>query len=80
MSESKKRLKLVVTEKCIGCVTCEVLCPEVFKLENDGRAHIKDGFDAEKNKKGIDESILACPTQAIEWQSEDTPSSPNSAA
>ncbi len=34
-------MKAVVNEDlCIGCGVCESLCPQVFKLEDDGKAHV----------------------------------------
>ncbi len=26
---------------CVGCGLCEQACPEVFKVESDGLAHVK---------------------------------------
>ena len=48
---------------CIGCGTCESLCPEVFKLEDAGKAKVKE--NAPKNVSCIQEAIDACPVQAI---------------
>lgn len=47
---------------CIGCGTCEVLCPSVFKLNAEGKA---DVISQEENgcAKNAAES---CPVQAIE--------------
>ncbi|MFA6525796.1 MAG: ferredoxin [Candidatus Buchananbacteria bacterium] len=59
--------KPVINDSCIACGTCEALCPEVFKIsEIDGRmiAHVLEAdYDAFVAK--IDESISACPVQAI---------------
>lgn len=27
---------------CIGCGLCESLCPECFKLEEDGHSHVQE--------------------------------------
>ena len=47
---------------CIGCGTCEALCPETFKLNAEGKA---DPISQEESPcaKNAAES---CPTQAIE--------------
>lgn len=47
---------------CIGCGTCEVLCPNVFKMNDEGKA---DVISQEENgcAKNAAES---CPVQAIE--------------
>ena len=52
-------------EKCIGCGSCEAMCPDVFELGEDGKAFVKSGFDLEQNKPCIKESINVCPVQAI---------------
>lgn len=60
-------------EKCIGCGTCESICPSVFELGDDMKAHLK-GADQEKpfEEKIVDESSCAeeaadsCAVQAIE--------------
>jgi ferredoxin len=31
-------------EGCIGCGVCEVLCPEVFKLLDDGKSGIVERY------------------------------------
>ena len=67
---TSKRLK--ITTDCIGCVTCETLCSEVFVLADDGFAVVKEGADLEKNSEGIEDSIVACPTAAIIWEEENS--------
>ena len=51
-------------ETCIGCGTCEGVCPEVFKL-NDGKAEVKPMDDYSEYKDKIDQSVSSCPVQAI---------------
>jgi len=48
-------------ELCIGCGTCESLCPKVFKVEN-GKSHVisQDAGDC-----NIQETIDSCPVGAI---------------
>jgi ferredoxin len=48
---------------CIGCGTCESLCPEVFQLGDSGKAEVKS--DAPDNVSCIKEAIESCPVQAI---------------
>ncbi len=52
-------------EKCIGCGLCESLCPAVFKLEDDGKAHVKNMDAVKENEACVNEAIESCPTQAI---------------
>lgn len=28
-------------EKCIGCGSCQAVCPRIFELVDDGRSHLK---------------------------------------
>lgn len=46
---------------CIGCGACEAICPEVFKLKEDGKA---DAIS--QDTKGCAKSAEeGCPVQAI---------------
>ena len=47
---------------CVGCALCEQSCPEVFKVEGDGIAHVKAQSCATHNLKEIAEQ---CPVNAI---------------
>lgn len=54
--------KPVVNEDlCIGCGTCESLCPKVFKIEN-GKSHVvgEDTSDCD-----VQEAADSCPVNAI---------------
>ncbi len=60
--------------KCIGCGSCQALCPKYFELREDGKAHLigsktnsKTNTDELEVKK-IDcanEAAEACPVQTI---------------
>ncbi len=47
---------------CIGCGTCEALCPDVFKINIEGKSEVikEDNFGCAKN------AMESCPVQAIE--------------
>ena len=62
-----KKKKLVVDKStCIGCGTCVALCPEVFELNEEGKAEAKQKkLDIEKLKNKTEEAIEACPVKAI---------------
>lgn len=47
---------------CIGCGTCEALCPAVFKLNAEGKADVINEKEAACAKNAAE----SCPTQAIE--------------
>jgi ferredoxin len=52
---------LVNEELCIGCGTCEALCPKVFKIEG-GKAKVIADDCADCN---CEEIISSCPVSAI---------------
>jgi len=56
-------------DKCLGCGSCELNCPEVFEINiSSGKAEIKSTADLKKNKDCIDQSVKNCPTQAIYYE------------
>lgn len=48
-------------KKCIGCGACVASCPEVFEMDEEGKAHIRSN----KNIPCIQEAIDGCPVDAI---------------
>ncbi|MEI6288322.1 MAG: ferredoxin [bacterium] len=63
-------MKPVVDESCIGCGTCEAICPAVFKIE-EGSDHIVatvQAVDFDANHTDIESAIASCPTQSIVWE------------
>jgi ferredoxin len=54
-------------EECIGCGTCEEICDEVFKLNED-----TDKAEVIKPEGGpqdlIQEAIDSCPVECIHWE------------
>ena len=58
---------VVDQEACIGCGTCEGLCPEVFELDESlGKSQVilPEGGDEEC----IEDAIASCPVSAISWE------------
>jgi len=55
---------IVNQELCIGCGTCEGICPEVFHL-TDGKSQVKEMPDYTLFKDKIEQAVDACPVQAI---------------
>ena len=49
-------------EKCIGCGACASICPKVYEMGDDMKAHAKQ---AKTNEKCAKEGSDSCPTQAI---------------
>lgn len=63
------KIPVVDYDACDGCATCEALCPEVFQLQDDGKAHVIgpqacDTCDCQ-------EAIDSCPVECITWQEEE---------
>lgn len=52
---------IVNEELCIGCGTCESLCPNVFKIEG-GKSHV---ICEECGDCDLQESVDSCPVNAI---------------
>ncbi|TRZ48849.1 ferredoxin [bacterium] len=52
----------VDTSTCVGCGLCEQNCPEVFKVEGDGIAHVKAQVCSLHNLQEVAEQ---CPVNAI---------------
>lgn len=57
-----KKMKFSISkEECIGCGSCEAVCPEVFKMKED-KAELKV---KESDKQNAKEAAESCPTNAI---------------
>jgi len=61
-------------EKCIGCGSCQALCPKYFEMSEDGKAFIKNAKrdpktgseELEVNKVECgQEAVDSCPVQCI---------------
>lgn len=52
----------VNNDLCIGCGTCEVICPATFKLNAEAKVDVISQADNPCAK----EAAESCPTQAIE--------------
>ncbi len=48
---------------CIGCGLCTTICPAVFEMKGDGKAHVVN--EKECKKCNCDEAIEKCPVSAI---------------
>jgi len=51
-------------EKCIGCGSCENVCPKYWKVSQDGKAEFLGSQEMEEigcNKEAVD----VCPVQCI---------------
>ncbi|NDY42417.1 ferredoxin [Dissulfurirhabdus thermomarina] len=59
------RHPVVDEELCISCGTCAEICPEVFEVEEDEKARVKnpDACDT----CDCEEAVESCPAEAISW-------------
>jgi len=56
--------KIIIDEDlCEGCETCVSLCPDVFELGGDGKAHVKNLNACDTCN--CQEAIDSCPTGAL---------------
>ena len=51
---------IIDQELCIGCGVCENLCPEVFELQDDGKAKVINNENCD-----CEEVVNNCPVGAI---------------
>ena len=51
-------------DMCIGCGVCVATCPEVFEMNEDGKA-VATADTTDKNRAGVMDAIDACPVTAI---------------
>jgi ferredoxin len=59
---------IVDQEKCIGCNTCPLVCPDIFELdETSYKAKVKK---QPENIQDADPAITACPVSAISVEEE----------
>jgi len=58
--------KVYIEPGCIGCASCEVICPEVFDINSE--AFVKEEADLEKNKECIKEAAEVCPVGVIKYE------------
>ena len=55
-------------DECLGDGICEDCCPEVFALDDEDLAFVKeDGLDPSHEGK-IQDAIDECPAECIKWK------------
>jgi ferredoxin len=50
---------------CTGCELCEQICPEVFRMNDEGLSEVYNPQGASEEK--IQDAIDSCPVQCISW-------------
>jgi len=57
---------LQIVSGCVGCGSCEALCPEVFEVEEV--ALIKKDVNLDEHKECIREAARICPVRVIKYE------------
>lgn len=52
-------------DACISCGLCESLCPDIFEIEDDGKAGAIDDELEDEDLDCANEAADQCPTDAI---------------
>ena len=61
------KMKVVVNrDNCIGCGACEAICPDVFRLDDEGISTVFCDDFSKVNMDEVMEAVEGCPTSAIE--------------
>lgn len=54
-------------DKCIGCGSCQAVCPKHFELQQDGKSHLLGiEFNPETKIEEIEVENLGCVQEAAE--------------
>ncbi len=51
-------------EKCVGCGTCAAIAPDMFEMNDSGKAQVKDG-DFSSQEDLMNQAKDSCPANAI---------------
>ncbi len=66
--ESKEGIKTPqVNDNCIGCGACVAVCDDVFDMNDEWKAIVKEDKDS-SNSECIDDAIWVCPVGAITYK------------
>lgn len=52
-------------DTCIGCGLCPSICPEVFEMDDDGKAKAMEGDVPPTTEDSSKEAETSCPVNAI---------------
>jgi ferredoxin len=60
------RIAYVNQEECTSCGICEGICPEVFRINEDGVSEVYNSEGAPEEE--IQGAIDSCPVECIYWE------------
>ncbi len=60
--------KVWIEEGCIADGICNDICPNVFDLDDNGEAFVKEGADFNANENDIIEAAEQCPVEIIRYE------------
>jgi ferredoxin len=65
-SKEEKNMKgFVDKDTCIGCGLCPGICPEIFEMDDDGKAKASDEEISDKVVDDAKDAEAQCPVNAI---------------
>lgn len=62
-------VRVWIDEGCTECGLCEEICPEVFRLGDEG-AEVIEGADFTANEESIRQAAEECPVEVIAFEEE----------
>lgn len=59
--------RVIINDDCVGCGSCEAICPEVFKLDSSkGKSTVIKPEGGPEDL--INLAMEACPVSCISWE------------